>query len=605
MFADLVKAFDTSNHKLMVAILKKYGCPPKLCSAIRRMYTDNNVRLILGKIDLSIPFEVGVKQGDSVAPVLFLFIMMAFAETLEEEWVKNNLNMIQFRRKSNSPQSSGRVTSHPAKTFSQGILFELFCMLYVDDGAFAFETRREMEIGANLIYKHFAKFGLEMHVGTKSKKSKTECVFFPAPCHFKILTLPPTAPPADSSSLPVIPKPKKENEETKQKRQDQRYDDAEETRPIRVGETGIITFTRDFKYLGSYISYSLRDDYDIEHRISQASAAMGALNNFWSDDSVDNFSKYLIFCAIPLNLLLWGCESWAIREATLQKLEVFLHRSIRKILNITIQMVIDEKITNKMVRGRFFEIPTIRFNLARRQLTFIGKVVRNSDDQIPTQLLTAWCNNKRKPGAPLQNNKKNLAQNIRLIVPGAAKDGLLSSWVYLALDDGYWAHLVSQLGSNPSRWTGTEPNPRSTPPPRSSRRNNTSPPTPPRRPVPPNSPPPSRTRNTQHTPTPPRRNAPQPSPRRQASPRQEESSRRNQRDQRNYDPAKVGHTKRDSLGILNIPMSATEREIKVQYRRLARIYHPDKYDPTITEMSMFEAQEHFKQINNAYEYLRT
>ena len=61
MFADLVKAFDTSNHKPMVEILKKYGCPPKLCSTIRRMYTDNNVRLILGKIDISIPFEVGVK----------------------------------------------------------------------------------------------------------------------------------------------------------------------------------------------------------------------------------------------------------------------------------------------------------------------------------------------------------------------------------------------------------------------------------------------------------------------------------------------------------------------------------------------------------------
>ena len=30
MFADLVKAFVTSNHKLMVEILKKYGCPPKI-----------------------------------------------------------------------------------------------------------------------------------------------------------------------------------------------------------------------------------------------------------------------------------------------------------------------------------------------------------------------------------------------------------------------------------------------------------------------------------------------------------------------------------------------------------------------------------------------
>ena len=85
MFADFFKEFDTSNHKFMMDILKKYGCPPKLCSEIRRMYTDKKVRLILGNIDISIPFKVEVKQGDSVTPVLFLFTMMAFAETLEKE----------------------------------------------------------------------------------------------------------------------------------------------------------------------------------------------------------------------------------------------------------------------------------------------------------------------------------------------------------------------------------------------------------------------------------------------------------------------------------------------------------------------------------------
>ena len=48
------------------------------------MYTDNKVRLILVKINIYIPFEVGLKQGDSVAPVLFLFVMMAFAETIKK-----------------------------------------------------------------------------------------------------------------------------------------------------------------------------------------------------------------------------------------------------------------------------------------------------------------------------------------------------------------------------------------------------------------------------------------------------------------------------------------------------------------------------------------
>ena len=48
-----------------------------------------------------------------------------------------------------------------------------------------------------------------------------------------------------------------------------------------------------------------------------------------------------------------------------------------------------------------------------------------------------------------------------------------------------------------------------------------------------------------------------------------------------------------------------EREIKVQYQRLARFYHPDKYDPTTNKMSKSEAQVHFKLINNVYKYLRT
>ena len=110
MFADLVKAFNTSNHILMIKILKKYGCPPKLCSVIRRMYENNKVRLIIGKIDISIPFEVGVKQGDSVAPVLFLFLMMAFAEVLEQEW--NNTWDQEVRIQTARQLTTGRRQSH-------------------------------------------------------------------------------------------------------------------------------------------------------------------------------------------------------------------------------------------------------------------------------------------------------------------------------------------------------------------------------------------------------------------------------------------------------------------------------------------------------------
>ena len=83
-FVDLVKAFDTVDHTLMLHILKEYGAPPKLRSPIARMYQDIKVVLKIGKTEETMSQTVGVRQGDCMAPVLFLFMMMAFAETLEK-----------------------------------------------------------------------------------------------------------------------------------------------------------------------------------------------------------------------------------------------------------------------------------------------------------------------------------------------------------------------------------------------------------------------------------------------------------------------------------------------------------------------------------------
>ena len=58
-------------------------------------------------------------------------------------------------------------------------------MLYVDNGAFVFGIIRDLEKGLLLIFTHFFKFGLEMHIGRVPKPYKTEYVFFPPPIFFK------------------------------------------------------------------------------------------------------------------------------------------------------------------------------------------------------------------------------------------------------------------------------------------------------------------------------------------------------------------------------------------------------------------------------------
>ena len=105
------------------------------------MHDKGIVKLIIRKVDISIELRVGVKKGDSMAPVLFMFLMMAFSETLEDQWTALGLSKAQFARKYNSPRSTRQLVSHRPGTFSSGLQFDLFCVLYVDDGKFVFESR--------------------------------------------------------------------------------------------------------------------------------------------------------------------------------------------------------------------------------------------------------------------------------------------------------------------------------------------------------------------------------------------------------------------------------------------------------------------------------
>ena len=80
--------------------------------------------------------------------------------------------------------------------------------------------------------------------------------------------------------------------------EDKQYDNSPNTAIIKFKE-GNVTFTRHFKYLGSYISYNLRDDHDVDSWIAAAAASLGGLSSYWNNKSVVLKSKYLIFMAIP------------------------------------------------------------------------------------------------------------------------------------------------------------------------------------------------------------------------------------------------------------------------------------------------------------------
>jgi hypothetical protein len=123
-----------------------------------------------------------------MVPVLFLFLMSAFAETLETEWKNAGIGIctVQSVIGKRLLAGKGKLRGHLPKDYlSQGLTaVAILQCLYVDDGAFIFTSCTDLKKGLTLIHKHFEQLGLEMHIGRGETTSKTGCVFFPPPPGF-------------------------------------------------------------------------------------------------------------------------------------------------------------------------------------------------------------------------------------------------------------------------------------------------------------------------------------------------------------------------------------------------------------------------------------
>jgi len=206
---------------------------------------------------------------------------------------------------------------------------------------------------------------------------------------------------------------------------------------------------------------------------------MGALRHFWKNPYADLKAKKQIFLAIPANLLLWGCETWALRQSHINKLNVFWHRAIRNILGIRMAEVIDDHVSNEQICKIFHDIPDAESILNARSMTFLGKLARAPDTHPPKLLMTAWVKNPRLKSGVLMTNKKAMVRSLNTLLPEKTietitskckttgdritmqrpnPDGKLSNWYHIALDKKLWDWHTHKL-YHPNSPPPPRPNP--------------------------------------------------------------------------------------------------------------------------------------------------
>ena len=142
-------------------------------------------------------------------------------------------------------------------------------------------------------------------------------------------------------------------------------------RNITIGDTNIEQ-TRLFPYLGSILSSQGTSSKDVENRIQAAYSAFGKLSGrVFRNKDLTSKTKLMIYNAIVVSTLLYGCETWTLYRRDLKNLELFHQGKLCSIFKIP---WLDHNTNNEVLERA--ETISIEAMIVKHRFRWMGHVIR-------------------------------------------------------------------------------------------------------------------------------------------------------------------------------------------------------------------------------------
>jgi len=136
--------------------------------------------------------------------------------------------------------------------------------------------------------------------------------------------------------------------------------------------------------------------------MTKASQAFGVLRKHtFANKDVKPETKARLYVALVLGVLLYGCESWFLREKEFKKMQRFHHDCVRTMLRVNRHQQWRRRIKmTDLFTDLGNKVRPLRWHYETRLLRWAGHISRMKHDRLPLMLLYSWVPNPRPRGCP-------------------------------------------------------------------------------------------------------------------------------------------------------------------------------------------------------------
>ena len=163
-----------------------------------------------------------------------------------------------------------------------------------------------------------------------------------------------------------------------------------------------------FTYLGSKINKTGGTEEDTKARIQKARVAFLMLSKIWKSKLIKLKTKMRIFNSSVKSVLLYSSETWRITKHTVNKIQTFVNRCLRRIMKVKWS----DKVSNNTLWTKTNQLP-VEIEIKRRKWRWIGHTLRKPTTSITRQALTWNPQGKRKRGRPRNTWRRDVESEAR------------------------------------------------------------------------------------------------------------------------------------------------------------------------------------------------